>query len=161
MDRLKREISQKLPFASVEEEAYLNLLRTASVLSEGVHDVLRAAGLSQPQYNVLRILRGARPDGLPGKTIGERMVSREPDVPRLLDRLERDGLITRTRSQTDRRVVMATVTEAGLERLDRLDGPIPQTLLERLSHVKRADLEQLIHLLEVCRDQPLSDSGDK
>ncbi|MGE0433588.1 MAG: MarR family winged helix-turn-helix transcriptional regulator [Planctomycetota bacterium] len=161
MGRLKAEIQQQQPFNSLEEEAFLNLLRTASVLGAGVQETLRRVGLSQPQFNVLRILRGA-PEGLSGKEVGKRMVSRVPDVPRLLDRLERDGMIRRVRSESDRRVVLTFITDAGSHLLDQLEEPIPAVLITRMAHMTREQIEQLIELLELAREgaPPLTSDDD-
>src|SRR3954463_10320094 len=114
MGKLQQEIRKLKPFERREEEVFLNLLRTADVLSRGVEEVLKTAGLTATQYNVLRILRGVgavQPVKEAGETalscgeIAQRMITRDPDVTRLLDRLEQRGLITRCRGQKDRRVV--------------------------------------------------------
>src|SRR5215213_3217733 len=105
---LREEIKQTRPFRSPEQEAFLNLQRTADVLMSRMGAVMQDhAGVSPTQYNVLRILRGAGDDGLPCRAVADRMVTRDPDITRLLDRLERDGLISRTRDTRDRRVVLA------------------------------------------------------
>ncbi|MHC4932360.1 MAG: MarR family winged helix-turn-helix transcriptional regulator, partial [Planctomycetota bacterium] len=104
-----------------EVEAYLSLLRAHEVVQEQVISVLKRAGLSGPTYNVLRILRGARPDGLRCGTISERMVTRVPDVTRLVDRLEGLGFVRRERAEGDRRVVAVSITKRGLDVLAELD----------------------------------------
>src|SRR5262245_26028019 len=104
VSKLRAEIKQQKPFGSVAEEVLLNLVRTASHLEARGADLLAAHDLTPAQYNVLRILRGAGPDGHPCQEIGARMISRVPDVTRLVDRLEAAGLVTRKRSDTDRRV---------------------------------------------------------
>src|SRR5919108_1101542 len=103
--RLRMEIHQTKPFASLEEEAFLNLQRTADALLHGLEAALKPAGLSPSQYNVLRILRGAEAEGLACREVGERMVTRDPDITRLLDRLEARGLVMRARDREDRRVI--------------------------------------------------------
>ena len=110
---LARELRQRKPFANLQEEVFLNVLRTGDALLRREVEVLRTADLSFPQYNVLRILRGAGSDGLPTGSIADRMVTRDPDLTRLLDRLESRRLVSRSRSSSDRRVIVAAVTEAG------------------------------------------------
>src|SRR5256885_9346213 len=106
-----------------EEAAFLDLLRTCDLLSRGPGQVLKTEDLSANQYNVLRILRGA-PEGLPCGEIGSRMITRDPDITRLLDRLEKRGLIVRSREARDRRMVMAKIAREGLHLLARLDEPV-------------------------------------
>src|SRR6266853_556686 len=108
-----------------EEAAFLDLLRTTDMLSRGPAQVLKTEELSATQYNVLRILRGA-PQGLPCGEIANRMVTRDPDITRLLDRLEKRALISRSRETKDRRMVMAQITPAGLKLLAGLDAPIQE-----------------------------------
>jgi DNA-binding MarR family transcriptional regulator len=110
---LQEEIRQQKPFVSLEQEAVLNVLRTADVLQQRLAAALKPFKLSHSQYNVLRILRGAGPKGLACREISERMITRDPDITRLLDRLEARGLLTRTRAQKDRRVVTARITSEG------------------------------------------------
>jgi DNA-binding MarR family transcriptional regulator len=150
--RLQQEIQQRRPFTSLEEEAFLNLLRTANALNQGLATVLKSADLTTAQYNVLRILRGAGPGGLPSGEVGERMVTRDPDVTRLLDRLERRGLVERCRDAGDRRVVRARITEAGLGALAPLDDCVADIHLRQLSHLGEARLRELVALLEAARD---------
>ena len=113
--RLQREIRQERPFAGVEEEAFLNLQRTAAVLMQAFGAELKPLGVTPTQYNALRILRGAQPDGLPCKEVGSRLVTPVPDVTRLLDRLESRSLISRGRAVSDRRVVEVRIAQAGLD----------------------------------------------
>jgi DNA-binding MarR family transcriptional regulator len=115
------ELRQTKPFALPEEELHLSLLRTADLLGRGFSTLLKDNGISAPQYNVLRILRGAGDAGLPCGEIAARMVTRDPDVTRLLDRLEQRGLIARGRGAEDRRVVSTRITDAGRELLDVVD----------------------------------------
>ncbi|HYO79377.1 MAG TPA: MarR family transcriptional regulator [Thermoanaerobaculia bacterium] len=149
--RLKKEIKQKRPFRSVQEEVVLAIMRTADQVVVPMNDILRGAGLSSSQYNVLRILRGAGDDGLPCGEISERMVRRDPDLTRLLDRLEASGFVSRTRDTRDRRVVLASVTEAGLELLASLDDPIEESIRRSLAHVPVTRLRTLLELLEEVR----------
>jgi DNA-binding MarR family transcriptional regulator len=151
MARLQAEIKQKTPFSSIEEEVYLNLLRTGDALSQKVEKVLRASGLSGTQYNVLRILRGAGSAGLTCGETGERMVTHDPDITRLLDRLEKRKLITRTRGIRDRRIVTARLTAQGLQLLDTMDRPVRDLGRSFFRHMTKQDLKKLSSLLEKVR----------
>jgi len=148
---LQAELKQKLPFVSREQEAYLSLLRTADAVQSQVEARLKEFGLTGTQYNALRILRGAGPDGLPCREIGERMITHDPDVTRLLNRLEDRGLVERTRARRDRRVIYGKITTAGLKLLREMDGPINKYGREMLRHVGQEKLRQLIELLELVR----------
>jgi DNA-binding MarR family transcriptional regulator len=149
--RLREEIRQQKPFESLEEEAVLNVLRTADVLQQRITAVLKPFKLSPSQYNVLRILRGAGPEGLACRVIGQRMITRDPDITRLLDRLETRGLLTRRRDQKDRRVITARVTPDGLRLLEMLDQPIAEGGRQALQHLGEQRLKTLIELLEFAR----------
>ena len=149
--RLKREIKQKKPFSSVQEEVVLAIMRTADQVAVPMNDVLRGAGLSVSQYNVLRIVRGAGADGLPCGEISERMVRRDPDLTRLLDRLEAAGLVTRTRDTRDRRIVRASITKEGGTLLASLDGLVEESIRRSLAHVPVARLRLLLELLDDVR----------
>ena len=149
--QLQAEIKQKAPFASVEEEVYLNLLRTGEALSQSVENLLRTSGLSGTQYNVLRILRGAGAGGLTCGETSERMVTHDPDITRLLDRLEKRNLITRARDTRDRRVVTVRITREGLSLLAKLDKPLVDLHQNLFRHVTRDDLRKLSSLLEKVR----------
>ncbi len=149
--KLKDEIKQNKPFPSLESEVVLNLMRTADAHSRGAEAIFKLAGLSPNQYNVLRILRGAGENGLCCREVGERMITRDPDITRLLDRLERIGLVARTRDRHDRRVVMARITDAGRKLLKDLDGPVEEYNRNRLSHMGKGDLRRLNELLEAAR----------
>jgi DNA-binding MarR family transcriptional regulator len=151
--RLREEIHQQKPFESLEQEAVLNVLHTADVLLQRITAVLKPFKLSHSQYNVLRILRGAGPEGLACREIGERMITRDPDITRLLDRLEARGLLTRTRDQKDRRVITARITEEGRRLLDALDQPIAEVDRQPLQHLGEQRLRTLIQLLELARNQ--------
>jgi DNA-binding MarR family transcriptional regulator len=150
---LAKELSQSKPFEALEVEAYLNLIRTGDQLEGNVARFLKQHGISAPQYNVLRILRGAGTDGLPSLSVASRMVTRVPDVTRLLDRIAAQGWVKRERSKVDGRVVIARITAKGLKLLARLDEPLVEFNREQLGHMKRAELEQLIGLLERARSQ--------
>ena len=148
---LKNEIKQKRPFVSVQEEVILALYRTSDQLAVRMNEVLKAAGLSPSQYNVLRILRGAEGEPLPCGEISDRMIRRDPDLTRLLDRLETRGLVTRTRGVDDRRVVRAAITEEGLQVLAELDGPVGASVRSALEHVSEERLRVLLEILEEVR----------
>lgn len=150
--KLQDEIRQKAPFTSVEQETYLNLLRTAEALSQQVEKLLRASGLSGTQYNVLRILRGAGPGGLTCGETGERMVTHDPDITRLLDRLEKRKLITRARDARDRRVVTARITRQGLRLLEELNEPLARLQRKLFGRMSKQDLKKLSLLLESARE---------
>jgi DNA-binding MarR family transcriptional regulator len=150
---LQRQIRQRRRFGSAEEEAFLNVLRTAAVLTRALTEVLRAHDLSQPQYNVLRILRGAEPDGLPSGDVAARMLNHDPDVTRLLDRLEARGLVARARDAADRRVVVARLTPEGRQVVDALDAPVHAMHARLLGHLAPADLRTLSDLLETARHE--------
>jgi DNA-binding MarR family transcriptional regulator len=138
--------------ACPEEVAFLDLMRTADLLSRGPLVMLKTEGLSGTQYNVLRILRGS-PEGLACGEIASRMITRDPDITRLLDRLEKRGLISRCRETKDRRMVMARITPAGLDLLARLDEPVRQAHRQQLGHLGRKRLGALAALLLACRER--------
>jgi len=152
--QLRDEIRQPGPFRSLEAEAYLNVLRTSTVLLAELVELLRPHELTQPQYNVLRILRGAGDDGLPSGEIGDRMVSRDPDTTRLLDRMEVRGLVSRRRGPADRRVVTVRITDEGRRLVDALDAPVQAMHARQLGHLDEDELRTLIALLERARREP-------
>jgi len=133
-----------------EETVFLDLLRTTDILSRALVTVLKTEDVSPNQYNVLRILRGA-PDGLPCGEIASRMITRDPDITRLLDRLEKRGLISRCRETKDRRMVMARITPQGFKLLARLDKPVEETHRKQLGHLGRERLRALAELLHAAR----------
>src|SRR5277367_3821384 len=141
------------PGSSPEEVAHLEMMRTMEAASHRFAQVLKAEDLSSTQYNVLRILRGA-PEGLPCGEIGNRMVTRDSDITRLLDRLEKRSLVSRCRETRDRRTVWARITPEGLELLARLDGPMRAAHIELLGHLGTRRLKVLADLLRLAR-QPL------
>lgn len=144
-------LKQTRPFETVEVEAYVNILRTADALTRPVEQVLKPAGLSLAQYNVLRILRGAGAEGLACREIGERMIARDPDITRLLDRMEARKLITRARDRRDRRVITVRIAREGLRILKELDRPVLEVHRRQLGHVGTRKLAVLIRLLEQAR----------
>ena len=131
---------------SLEELAFVELARTTDILSRAPAMLLKVQGLSPTQYNVLRILRGA-PEGLACGEIAGRMITRDPDVTRLLDRLEKRGLISRCREEHDRRTVKTRITAAGLKRLAELDAPVQALHRKQLGHLKHDQLKGLSGLL--------------
>jgi DNA-binding MarR family transcriptional regulator len=151
MASLKSEIAQATPFASLEEEAILNVMRTSDCLQRAFQHRTREWGLTSTQYNALRILRGAQPDGLPCAAIGERMIAMEPDITRLLRRLKGLRLIRQHRDRQDRRVVCTQISEAGLDLLSAMDPVIQRMPIELLEHIGREELAQMIRLLESAR----------
>ena len=149
--KLQRELAQSRPCSSLEEEAFLNVQRTAGILTQRVIELLKPYGISPTQYNVLRILRGAGECGAACKDIGSRMVTADPDITRLIDRLEKRGLVTRSRSPTDRRRVPVQITAEGLKLLSELDEPILASCGSTMSPLNVAELQTLIDLLERLR----------
>ena len=143
MRRLRRIIKQRKPFQSLQQEVFLEVLRTGHALVQDLVHLLKPYGLTQPQYNVLRILRGAGPAGLPTGEVGDRMVaSREPDVTRLLVRMQRSGLVRRARRPDNRRIVTASITREGLRVLEALDQHVIDMHASQLKHMTRSELEQ-------------------
>lgn len=149
--RLKDEIGKRKGFDSLEQEVFLNLMRTCDFLSREMEELFKPSGLSSAQYNVLRILRGAGDEGLACGEIGNRMIKHDPDMTRMLDRLEKRELITRCRLTTDRRVVRARISPAGLELLATLDEPTRRMHKTQLAHMGERNLKMLMKLLEQAR----------
>jgi DNA-binding MarR family transcriptional regulator len=147
MAKLSKGRTSRLP----EQEAFLNVVRAADWLTRGSAELLKEHGLSGAQYNVLRILRGSEPGGLPCKEVAERMITREPDVTRLLDRMESRGMIARTRSEADRRVVVTRITRAGLDLLTELDDPVAALHKRQFAHLTREQLAEFNRLLDLVR----------
>jgi DNA-binding MarR family transcriptional regulator len=147
---LQHELRKKKPFDSPEQEACLNLVRTQDHIGHHFAQLFGDHGISGPQYNVLRILRGAG-EGLPCQEIGSRMITRMPDITRLVDRLEGVGLVTRCRTPQDRRLVLVTITPAGLDLLARLDSPVLDLHKRLLGHLNREELAELSRLLVKAR----------
>ena len=148
--RLQAEIKQSKPFRNREHEAILGLLRTAAILDHATDEELRPFGLTHTQFNVLRILRGAGQDGLCGREIGERMITKVPDVPRLLDRLEKAELISRERNSDDRRHVTARITAKGKQLVEAV-GDVSQ-VEARFRKLTPQQLTALIEALDAIRE---------
>ena len=148
---LQAEIKQTRPFDTPEQEAYLNLLRTTDALVRKEVEALKAWGLSPTQYNALRILRGAGEEGVTCGEMSDRMLTRDPDVTRLIDRLEARGLLRRVRSERDRRVVRTCITAEGLRLLSEIDEPARAWTKDQLGHLSEEQLRALIALLEEAR----------
>ena len=156
MGTLQHELHMSKPFSSPRLEAFLGLVRTADRLARLSDAILGPYDLSTTQYNILRILRGAADEGLPVGAIGERLVTRDPDVTRLIDRLERRGLVTRNRSAADRRVVLVTLSEAGRTLVDSIpmDDAMDQVLAPHFVSFTTAELSLFITLCDRIRAAP-------
>lgn len=139
--------------ASPQQEAFLAVLKTADVLQNELAALLKPADLSPTQYNVLRILRGAGEEGLPCGRITERMLTHDPDMTRLLDRLEKRGFIERFRDKTDRRVVRAHIVAPGRKILARFDEPVIRLHCDQFARMGARDLKLLCDLLAEARER--------
>ncbi|MBS1853087.1 MAG: MarR family transcriptional regulator [Acidobacteria bacterium] len=148
---LLTEIQQSKPFRSLEEELLVSLQLTADRAGWLAAELMKEHGLSRTQYNALRILRGAGEKGLACSEMGERMIERDPDITRLLDRMEKRGLIQRARDQKDRRVIMARITKSGLEALRALDRPLEDLIHKALGGLGEKKLKLLLQLLQAVR----------
>lgn len=154
---LKDALAKKSSFDSPAEEAYLNLSRTFGFFSNDVGHLFKSHGLSQPTYNILRILRGVHrmpfkgQRCLPCNEIAQRMLTPVPDLTRLMDRLDKAGLIDRQRSEEDRRVVFIAITQAGLQLLKKIDKPLNDMHRSNFSHMSAKQLQQLNELLTLAR----------
>lgn len=138
-------------FRSREQQATLGLLRTADAVKRSLAQVIEPHGITPQQYNVLRILRGAGSDGLPTLTIGERMIEQTPGVTRLVDRLERKGMVERVPCPKDRRRVFCKITPKGIDLLRELDDPVNRWDAQAVSVLLPSDLDSLINLLDRVR----------
>lgn len=156
MPKLQEEVGKRQPFDLAEEEAYLNVRRTAAALESFFGRLFRRHGLSEATYNVLRILRPAGETGRCWTEIREHLVVPVPDVTRLIDRLERSGHAERVRSTDDRRKVYVRITRKGLDLVNSLDAPVRGLLRDRLGHVGQDELRTLSGLLERARETPES-----
>jgi len=134
-----------------EDRAFIALQRAADKLAMQAEQLLKSNGLTGAQYNVLRILRGAEPQGLACSSIAERMISHDPDMTRLLDRMEKRKLITRRRQSDDRRVVKTRITSSGLELLKRLDPTVRELHKRQFAHIPAARVKTLADLLDEIR----------
>lgn len=149
--QLRNDLRQTKPFPTLEEEVYLEILRTSQVAGRWVSEALKPSGLTSPQFNVLRILRGAHPATLSGSAIAERMVTYDPDLTRLLDRLEAGGLIVKLRDERDRRVVNNSITKAGLRVVEGASQAVRARLQGTLGPLGTRKLGALADLLERVR----------
>lgn len=161
MASLADEIQMAKPFAVPEEEASLSIIRTSELLQQQGSTIIKPYDLTGPQYNVLRILRGSSPRGLPCGQIADRMITHDPDVTRLLDRLEARGLISRERGNQDRRVVVATITPEGLRLLQEIDPVILEYHRGQFSNLDSTELRELIRLLQLVREGSRNNSTAK
>jgi DNA-binding MarR family transcriptional regulator len=153
---LKQEIRQERPFSSTEEEVFLNLLRTSDCLQRAFQRRTRKWGVTLTQYNVLRILRGAQPQGLTCSAIGDRMITEVPDITRLLARMKALKLIRQQRDKRDRRVLWTQISSTGLDLLGEMDAEIEQAPRDLLGHLGEGDLVELSRLLESARKHCLN-----
>jgi DNA-binding MarR family transcriptional regulator len=151
MASLRSEIEQQRPFTSPEEESFLNLVRSSDCLQRAFQRKTRGWGVTPTQYNVLRILRGAEPDGLTCAAIGRRMIAADPDITRLLNRLKALKLVRQRRDRHDRRVVWTQISEAGLELLNGMDPVVQRAPIEMLGHMSSEELAAMSRLLELAR----------
>jgi DNA-binding MarR family transcriptional regulator len=155
---LKHEIAQKRPFSSIAEEALLNLMRTSDCLVRSMQRATRRWGITSTQYNVLRILRGAYPEGLTCSAIGDRMITADPDITRLLARLKTGKLVRQQRDRHDKRIVWTHIAPAGLALLGEMDPVIQRMPSEMLGHLSNTELAEFVRLLELAR-MPSQDSA--
>jgi DNA-binding MarR family transcriptional regulator len=153
MTDLQTEIKQSKPFGSLQEEAHLNIVRTAAMLNHAFNEAIRARGITGTQYNALRVLRGAGEKGLCRNEVRDRLVARVPDATRLLDRLERIGLIERERQDGDRRYVTTRITPAGLDLLTELDRPIAELHRSQIDAATDDELRTVVSVLERIRSR--------
>jgi DNA-binding MarR family transcriptional regulator len=144
-------VSRSKSAGALEARTFVALLKTADALGQQAEQLLKAAGLTGAQYNVLRILRGAGPAGLACRGISDHMISHDPDMTRLLDRMEKRALIVRERQTDDRRVVKARITPPGLSLLKTLDRPVHELHKRQFRHMPAARLKALSALLEEVR----------
>jgi len=160
---LQRELGKRQPFHCPAVEAFLNLMRTSSMLGHETRQLLKRHGLSESTYNILRIIRGHRRaaeqhqrafDGMSCSTISAQMVTPVPDITRLVDRLVRARLAKRKRSGDDRRVVYVDITQRGLQRLEKIDAPLDELHEQQLRHMTTEELHTLNTLLVKARQRP-------
>ncbi len=149
--RLQQELLQTKPFRSLRAEAFLNVVRTADRLQHGLHLRLKPYGMTETQYNSLRILRGAGDCGLTCSEMSARLVGHHPDITRLLNRMERQGIVRRSRDTKDRRTVITRITRMGLDRLKELDEVVATTVTSLLEGLSENELRKMIALLERVR----------
>jgi len=138
----------RAPKVRAQFEAYAAVLKAAEDLQRGFAELLKAHDLSPSQYNVLRILRGAGEAGLACGEVVDRLIRHDPDITRLLDRLEKRGLVQRVREKSDRRVVRTSITKAGLAMLANLDAPVDELHDRQLGHMTTQQLLSLSKMLQ-------------
>ncbi len=148
---IQREIQQNRPFHSIGAEAIISIMRTSAIIERHIEGIVSREGITQQQYNVLRILRGAGEAGIPTLAIRDRMIDASPGVTRLVDRLERAGLARRDRSAPDRRQVVCRITPEGLSLLARLDAPINAYDDEAVETLSLEDKRELVRILDAVR----------
>ena len=149
---LQQDLKQKKPFRSLQQEAYLSVVRTSTALTDAMEELVKSRGISATQYNVLRILRGSDVEGLCRNALRDRMLTRMPDMTRLLDRMEEAGLVVRVREGDDRRMVMTRITQKGRQLLDDLDAPVMALHRKQMAGLTDAQLRSLSDLLTLVRD---------
>lgn len=150
---LREDIKQAKPFRNLQQEAQLNVVRTSNVLSNAFEKMLKPHGITATQYNVLRILRGAEPNGLCRNEVSQRLLNRMPDATRLLDRMEQAGLVARARSDVDRRLVTTRITVKGRRLVDSLDDAADEQHARALGHLTTEQLKTLVRLLTLAREK--------
>jgi DNA-binding MarR family transcriptional regulator len=148
---LHEELGESQPFQVPEQEAYLNLVRTHALLSDEVAELFKQHHLSQPLYNVLKVVARMGSAGMPSQSIAQYMVARDPDITRLVDRLQKDGSIKRERDEQDRRIVRVRVTQLGLDLIQKIDPPIWKLHQQQFRHLSQKKLELLNQLLVEAR----------
>ena len=151
MSRLRHEIEHIKPFATLEEEVFLNLLWTAYILRKRHSEILKKEDLTVTQYNVLRVLRDAEETGLACRQISEHLLTKDADITRLLERLYKRGLVERARAEKDRRVIVSKITKDGLKLLETLDEPVQKRNKSMLGHLGYDLLQQFNSLLILAR----------
>jgi DNA-binding MarR family transcriptional regulator len=148
-----QEIQQTRPFPSLQQQVVVNLMRTVRLVEDSwMAFIRRTEGISVSQYNVLRILRGARPNKLKVSEVADRMITRDPDITRLMDRMVKQGIVLRERDSEDRRVVFVSITESGLQLLERLAAATEQHAIASLAGLSPGELRELDKLLDQIRD---------
>lgn len=152
MTTLNEELKTKVRITSLQQEVFLSLLVTVDRLHRHHGDFMSGFGISQKQYNILRILRGAGKPGLPVMEIGRRMIEKSPDVSRIIDRLIESGLVKRRRQRQDRRVVLVTISAKGLTFLDNMEQPVAEQVDSMLEGMREEDLKKMLELLDRARD---------
>jgi DNA-binding MarR family transcriptional regulator len=150
-EEFQKEIKQSKPFGSREEAVYLGIQKAAEDLKAGFNELFKTRDLTMSQYNVLTILRGAGSDGISCSDIGDRLITKDSDITRMLDRLDGHELIKRERRTDDRRVILAFITSKGLTVLAQLDAPVTRLHKSQLSHLSKKDLDKLSKLLKKAR----------